>query len=473
MDVVVGQAQGDGVQPLPDQLQTPAAKGSKRKVPPFPPELVGITDANKDQFTTIMEIDEGRKSPNFGKEFLVVSTVRVTNKNGEEVVIDLNNLLLDHLRKLASNCGVEKYSSLSKFDCRKAMALFFQYQDKLQKQGGHPRTNAAKETSSICRAVNIVFSEMFVTQFLTLNDRKTRKDHEFGTNYKDFWIRASEAHNSCCILGVDGDDFVVDIANNDDLNLELDLAEDDDNNRNDDNNKEVIDVDTTMKDPFTDLIIEDEDDPYLMDLSSDKTIDLSSVVQYSPKTFQKRIMTLFTIRRTMKEFMTQSGTHDNEPWNFIQAAMGKVTKTGDSYTKIGVYYFYKRCESCPGIDDNFQPFLDGDLQGDSYSMQFGDNNHEKNEDSSSSKKRREQQQQQEKVVELFQTVIQQNNTLMTQLSANAEVNAKRLEALSSATEINTKKLKMSTIATRVEIAKSLGDTEELKRLMDEAKRIAE
>lgn len=108
----------------------------------------------------------------------------------------------------------------------------------------------------------------------------------------------------------------------------------------------------------------------------------------------------------------------------------------------------------------------GSLQGDSYSMQFG----EENSDSTSTKKKRDNNNaHQEKVVDLFEAVLEQNNALMTQLSANAEVNAKKLDALSTAAEVNAKKLKVSTIATRVEIAKSLGDTEELKRLMEEAK----
>jgi hypothetical protein len=63
------------------ELQTPAAKGStKRKTVPLPPELMHITDANKDQFTSVLEIDKRKGSKNFGQDFLVASTVRVRKK---------------------------------------------------------------------------------------------------------------------------------------------------------------------------------------------------------------------------------------------------------------------------------------------------------------------------------------------------------------------------------------------------------
>ena len=72
----------------------------------------------------------------------------------------------------------------------------------------------------------------------------------------------------------------------------------------------------------------------------------------------------------MKENMTVSGTHDNdEPWNFVECAMVKVP----GFTKIAVYYFYKRCEACDDeIDTVFQPFLDQAMVGNTTSL-GGDN----------------------------------------------------------------------------------------------------
>ncbi len=39
--------------------------------------------------------------------------------------------------------------------------------------------------------------------------------------------------------------------------------------------------------------------------------------------------------------MQRSGSHDNDPWNYVDAAMGKST-TG--LTNGAVYYIYVRCE---------------------------------------------------------------------------------------------------------------------------------
>ena len=61
--------------------------------------------------------------------------------------------------------------------------------------------------------------------------------------------------------------------------------------------------------------------------------------------------------------MTVSGTHDNKSWNFVESAMA-TSGFGGGFTKIAVYYFYKQCEACDGIDAVFQPFLDPALLGD-------------------------------------------------------------------------------------------------------------
>jgi hypothetical protein len=71
------------------------------------------------------------------------------------------------------------------------------------------------------------------------------------------------------------------------------------------------------------------------------------------------MLDLVKIRQIMKENMTVSGTHDNEPWNFVECAMTKV----QGFTKIAVYYFYKRCEVCDEIESVFQPFLEPAFAG--------------------------------------------------------------------------------------------------------------
>ena len=62
--------------------------------------------------------------------------------------------------------------------------------------------------------------------------------------------------------------------------------------------------------------------------------------------------------------MTKSGTHDSDPYNFVEVAMRVVT----GLTQISVFYFYKRCDKHPVIDSMFQPFMNDDLQGNSITL---------------------------------------------------------------------------------------------------------
>jgi hypothetical protein len=116
-------------------------------------------------------------------------------------------------------------------------------------------------------------------------------------------------------------------------------------------------------DPFS-LILNIDDDPHIASLETDRAINFQDVNQFEMKAFRKKILDLLKIRRVMKENMTVSGTHDNEPWNFVESAMTKVP----GFTKISVYYLFKQCEACDGIDSVFQPFLDAAMVGDTTSL---------------------------------------------------------------------------------------------------------
>ena len=107
-----------------------------------------------------------------------------------------------------------------------------------------------------------------------------------------------------------------------------------------------------------------DDDPHIASLETDRANNLIYVNQFKMKAFRKKILDLIKIRRFMNENMTVSGTHDNEPWNFVESAMTKVP----GFTKISVYYLFKQCEACDGIDSVFQPFLDAAMVGDTTSL---------------------------------------------------------------------------------------------------------
>jgi hypothetical protein len=116
-------------------------------------------------------------------------------------------------------------------------------------------------------------------------------------------------------------------------------------------------------DDFVTIVVFPNNDEHLLELVSDLDVDLSNVDQYSTKVFQKRIIDLFKVRRKMKKNMTEYGTHDSDPWHFLENAMLGTS----GLNKILAYFFYQQCEANHDIDSNFQPFMDSAMKGDSVS----------------------------------------------------------------------------------------------------------
>lgn len=65
----------------------------------------------------------------------------------------------------------------------------------------------------------------------------------------------------------------------------------------------------------------------------------------------------------MKENMTQSGTHGNDPWDFVAVAL-RAVKQSIGFNEA--YYYYTRMEAHPDVEAQFQPFIDESLKGDSF-----------------------------------------------------------------------------------------------------------
>ena len=292
------------------------------------PSLALLTDRDRKKFLSALEVDKSQKSSTYGQSFLCVHSVVIESgeQGGAETLVDLKGLFTVQLRTLCKNMGIPNSASRNKYECRRMLARLFTYQDKLETSGLKPTSNAGLMTSSICRAVNVVFSELFIESFKTVNDIKTRRDHETQNTNKTFWINAALAYNDC-------------------------------------NDEEG---DPMVGDSFSKLLIADDSDPHLQELMSDPEINLMQTKQYDTDAFRKKLTDLFHVRRIMKENMTASGTHDSDPWNFVEAAMNKAKKP--ALTKLGVYYFYVRCNEHPDMDAHFQPFLDPMLLGDTVGL---------------------------------------------------------------------------------------------------------
>jgi hypothetical protein len=69
-------------------------------------------------------------------------------------------------------------------------------------------------------------------------------------------------------------------------------------------------------------------------LESDPDVNLCSVVQSDTKAFTKKVMSLFAVRRKMQNNMTVLGTHESDPWHFVENAMIGTT----DLNKISAYY---------------------------------------------------------------------------------------------------------------------------------------
>ena len=363
-----------------DVATTPPASNKKRKTKEFPSELANVTDEDRSRFVMALELDPNPRSKTFGSECLVARTVTVNIDNGEEVVVDLKSLIVDHLRQLCRNVGVVNVGSVNKFDCRKGLATFIKYQDELERKGITTTSTASRLTSTICRAVNVVFSEQFVNDFFSVNDIHSRRDHETKKTHKSFWINAALAHNSCFESDC-SDVNVVHIRNagaataatedNDTTTTPTNKSNNNTNNSfsssDSDNERTNDDAEGNARDCFSSILNDDDDIHVESLLETDRFVNLMEVNQFETKAFRKKILDLFKIRRVMQENMTVSGTHDNEPWNFVESAMASSGQ-GGGFTKIAVYYFYKRCEACDGIDAVFQQFLDPAFVGDTTSL---------------------------------------------------------------------------------------------------------
>jgi hypothetical protein len=68
-------------------------------------------------------------------------------------------------------------------------------------------------------------------------------------------------------------------------------------------------------------------------------LDLDNFDITTSSVLRKKFNLLLKVRKVMKQNMTTSGEHNNNPYNFVDVAMKKVGGTG--LTKTGCYYFFQ------------------------------------------------------------------------------------------------------------------------------------
>jgi hypothetical protein len=156
---------------------------------------------------------------------------------------------------------------------------------------------------------------------------------------------------------------------------------------------------------------------------------------------------------------TVSGQHDNDAWNFVERGMKDFT----GVTKLGVWYFYLRCEANSAIDGVFQPFLDSNLKGSTEDI--GD-------DISSvggSAKKKPKGEKYNEFLSIQQTMVAeaklQHQTMIEQEEGRMKAQA-RLTEIRELERLETKR--MNNFMQRLEVAKAMNDKDTMKKLMEEA-----
>ena len=412
-------------------MSTPITKPSakqQRKIKPLPDPIVEMTSADSYRLIISEELDPHSKSKTYGKLMRVVSRVKVIEQNNDDIVLD--HLTTDQVHLFARNIGVPNLGSKNKFVCHLAMASHFEFQHQLSSFGLSPTAQANQTTANVCRAVNVIFSDQFIEDLKKVNDRKSQTDHESGNTHKHFWVWAAMAYNNR------QDDDVVD-----DRSMEhTAVAIPEDN-------------ESTMEDEFATLIVSYKD-PVLAHLDTNEEVDLAQFEQMETNAFQKKCLDLFKVSSIMKENMTKSGTHDSDPYNFVEVAMRGFT----GLTPISVFYFYKRCDEHPDIDSVFQPFMNDDLKGNSITLGTCDDDNTSPSTLVSTSKT--------VLFDQMDMMVQQGSQLLELLKMSIE--EQKLEQLDRKQE-QMDCDKRSTINSQIEIAKALGDCEELQCLSNELK----
>ena len=144
---------------------------------PLPPELLAFSYENKDRITTAEEnCPKTKNGP-----FTVAVTVATGSKAKNNLKIwELGTLLSEQLREFATRFGCAKTGSMTKFQCRLAIARQMTMGDYYQSRDV-PNPHSSNETKKIntqFRILNACIMPEFIDRFVQLNNIKNRKDFE-------------------------------------------------------------------------------------------------------------------------------------------------------------------------------------------------------------------------------------------------------------------------------------------------------
>jgi hypothetical protein len=337
------------------------APAAKKPTPPKPTSILpaGITDVTIDHTTRFVFGMEPPPSPTDGVEAVRVITEITSSKGGPNVsVATLNGM---QLRTLAKQFGITGGSKKTKWASRLAITSAIDSGnvmgagfEALRARGREPSPadppnesmayvaaamqpvqppagshELQMQRNGILRLSNVLFSPTYVTNFLSLNDKRDRPVQEkgIGARAEHFWTSIAAEFKPPVSEEVDEDQYG-----------EIDLSL------------------TTGDDAIKKRFNEARGDP-------------SDYMPENINTDQLMVWTkqLIALRKSIlgQDFMGKSGNHEPDVYNYIVAAAKKESVL----TKLGVfpiYYFLLKASHCEDFDKRFTPFLAPGMEGSSH-----------------------------------------------------------------------------------------------------------
>ena len=337
--------------PVNKKNNPPAKKKYGRSPKPLPFDPKFLNDPKNYSCIAIEDelITKVGSGPEFtiGESYEAAVSIRTLDKdNNSTNIYYLKEFTLDQIRDIAKTMAVPNFSKLNTFQSRHAIASLVLRTQALLKAAPElaqlrPTDIATKKRyNTIVRMINVLFSEKYLQAYLNSNDSKSREDIEIGVGgtMGRFWTHLSEEMTNSTML-----------VNN---NAEMDNgAVQNDNNLDAVDPYKLIFAESICNQEFEKKVVESDLDP------SDFTVTTGIVLSGWEKDLRK-------VRQTVVEYMTTSGTHESDIFEFIRAALNVYKKT----KLLGVfptYYFCLKAGSCTEFDSKFQPFMADELKGES------------------------------------------------------------------------------------------------------------
>jgi hypothetical protein len=280
----------------------------------------------------------------------LVNTANSTAGDDEEgaAVIDISNLNVAKIRKLACNMGVRQSSRMAKDVILFTLARLSSIGEviDMQKVSSTP-VDDKKRYNTLVRLINTIFSEAFITDLLAWNDARNRKEHELGVGGKmqrffvdvaEVMYAAGKEKNSGQDSGDDSSSISSSSTTNDESNClgKIDNFADDEDG---DPEKIAMYIEIAELDP-TDFYV------------------------FPPKQLLEWTQLLIKARKQLRENMNLSGTHSNDQYDFVDHAL-KKTKLTKKLGRFPLYYFCMKSKGAPDFDAKFQSSMNEALKGDS------------------------------------------------------------------------------------------------------------